>query len=74
MKLWVFVSLSSDSWQFQKQLMTKSETHLSFKPLGSREYIKRKIISNKRKSQKGERFLPPCLSYLYGNIKWKKVS
>ena len=27
-----FVSLPSDPWQFQNQLMTKSETHLGFRP------------------------------------------
>ena len=28
-----FASLSPDFWQFQKQLITKSETHLDSKPL-----------------------------------------
>ena len=31
----MLVSLLSDSLQFQKQLITKSETRLGFKPLGN---------------------------------------
>ena len=42
-----FVTLPSDSLQFQKQLMTKSETRFGFKRLGNHYYIKRKIDSNK---------------------------
>ena len=34
-KIFFFVSLLSDSWQSQKQSMTKSETRLGFKLLGS---------------------------------------
>ena len=34
-KLYFFVSLSSNSWQFQQQLVTKSETCLGFKLLGN---------------------------------------
>ena len=41
------VFLHSNSWQCQKQLMTKSETRLGFKPLGNQYYIKREISSNK---------------------------
>ena len=31
----LFVTLPSDSLQFQKQLLTKSETRFGFKPLGN---------------------------------------
>ena len=34
-KSWLFVTLPYDSLQFQKQLMTKFETHFGFKPLGN---------------------------------------
>ena len=34
-KSYFFVSLLSDSLQFQTQLITKSETRLGFKPLGN---------------------------------------
>ena len=37
------ISLSFDSKQFQQYLMTKSETHLGFKPLGDHKCIKRNI-------------------------------
>ena len=40
--------LPSDSSQFQKQLMTKSETCLDFKPFGNHQYIQRKNSSNKK--------------------------
>ena len=40
--------LPSDSWQFQKQLMTKSETCLDFKPFGNHQYTQRKNSSNKK--------------------------
>ena len=43
----LFVTLPSDYLQFQKQLMTKSEMRIGFKPLGNHYYIKRKINSNK---------------------------
>ena len=52
------------SWQFQKQLMTKPETHLGFKPLKKNQHIKRKISSNKEKSQKDKRVVSPSPSYL----------
>ena len=48
----LFVSLPYDFLKFQKQLMTKSETRLDFKPLGNHQYIKGKINSNEQKSQK----------------------
>ena len=35
----------SNSWQFQKHLKWKHETH--FKPLGNYKYIKRNISHNK---------------------------
>ena len=35
LKLCLFVSLPPVSLQFQRQLMTKSETRLDFKPLGN---------------------------------------
>ena len=47
-KLCFFVCLPSDSWQFQKQLMTKSETCLDFKPFRNHQYIQRKNSSNKK--------------------------
>ena len=34
-KYYLSVTLPSDSLQFQKQLMTKSETDFGFKPLGN---------------------------------------
>ena len=36
---WFFVSLLSDSWQFQKQLMAKSEAYHGFKALGKYKKI-----------------------------------
>ena len=33
-KSYLFVTLPSDSLQFQEQLMTKNKTHIGFKPLG----------------------------------------
>ena len=35
LKPYLSVTLSSDYLQFQKQLMTKSETRVGFKPLGN---------------------------------------
>ena len=44
----LFVILPSDFLQFQKQLMTKSETCFGFKALGNHlKIIKRKIKANK---------------------------
>ena len=65
-KSYLFVTLLSDSLQFQKQLVTKSETHFGFKPLRNHWYINRKINSNKYKSQKAKRVVSPSLSYLHG--------
>ena len=55
-----FVSLPSDSWQIQKQLMTNSETHLGFKLLGNHYYtqINRNLRTKKR-------VVSPSLSYLH---------
>ena len=56
-----FGSLLFDSWQFQKQLMTKSETRLGFKLLGKHWYIKSKVSSSKQKSrEKKETYLFHC--------------
>ena len=46
--------------------MTKPETCLGFKPLRKYQHIKRKISSNKEKSQKDKRVVSPSLSYLHG--------
>ena len=65
-KSYLFVTLLSGSLQFQKQLMTKSETRFGFKPLRNHWCINRKINSNKYKSQKEKRVVSPSLSYLHG--------
>ena len=64
-----FVSLLFDFLQFQKQLMTKLERRLGFKPLGNHYYIKRDLTSNKKKSQKEKRGVTPSLLYLHDYIK-----
>ena len=53
-------SCSSDSYQFQKQLMTKPKTYLGFKPLGNHHYIKR--ISGSNKLQKEKRVVSPSVA------------
>ena len=64
-KFCLFVSLASDSLQFQKQLVTKSETCFGFKPLGNHSCIKRKINSNNQKFQKEKRVVSHSLSYVH---------
>ena len=44
---WFFVSLLSDSWQLQKQLMTKSEAYHGFKALGK---YKKLYVKNIKKN------------------------
>ena len=62
MKYCYFVSLTFKSSKFQKQFMTKSKTHLGFKSLANHKYIKRKINSNKYKSQKDKKDVSPSLT------------
>ena len=56
-----FMYLSSDSWPFYKQLMTKSEPRFGFKSLGNHEHIKSNISLNKEKYQKEKRVVSPSL-------------
>ena len=60
-KSWLFVTLPSDSLQFQKKLMTKSETRFGFKPSGNHQYIKKKLTQINKKSQKEKRVVSPSL-------------
>ena len=61
---WFFVSLLSDSWQFQKQLMTKSEAYHGFKAFGKYKDIckkyKEKLAQIKRNLRKEKQLYLFC--------------